>query len=393
MAPLPRPAPAPAWILTGAAVLADAAFAERDLVLAGGRIAATAPAGARSFDADGLLALPGIVDIHGDAFERQVMPRPGVSFDLATALLDTDRQLVANGITTAMHGVTWSWEPGLRGAENARALLDALERLAGHLAADTRYHLRHETYNLAGEAEILDWIAAGRLGCLAFNDHTTGIDLARMTAPKVAKMAERAGLDHADFATLVANVRSRGDEVPASIERLAAAARVAHLPMLSHDDVSPTMRAWFRGLGVTIAEFPLDVATAEEARSAGEAVVFGAPNVLRGGSHIGSPAAAAMVRAGLCTVLTSDYYYPALAAAPFRLAAQGDADLAAAWALVSENPARALGLADRGRLADGLRADVVLIDPGTDAVPPRVVATFADGRLVHCADGSRLGPG
>src|SRR5882757_4933552 len=99
----------------------------------------------RRINAEGLLVLPGIVDIHGDAFERQVMPRPGVGFAMDIALLDSDRQAVANGITTVFHGVTWSWEPGLRGPENARAILDALESLRPQLGADTRFHLRHET--------------------------------------------------------------------------------------------------------------------------------------------------------------------------------------------------------------------------------------------------------
>src|SRR6201988_1593333 len=83
----------------------------------------------RALDAEGLLVLPGIVDIHGDAFERQMMPRPGVSVAIDVALIESDRQAVANGITTVFHGVTWSWEPGLRGADNARSILDAIETL------------------------------------------------------------------------------------------------------------------------------------------------------------------------------------------------------------------------------------------------------------------------
>ena len=107
-------------------------------------IGSDAPA-TRCIDADGLLVLPGIVDIHGDAFERQMMPRPGVDFAMDIALLDSDRQVLANGITTVFHGVTWSWEPGLRSADNARAILSAIEELRPHLGADTRFHLRHET--------------------------------------------------------------------------------------------------------------------------------------------------------------------------------------------------------------------------------------------------------
>jgi len=90
----------------------------------------------RSIDASGLIVLPGIVDLHGDAFERQMMPRPGVDFALDIALLDSDLQALANGITTVFHGVTWSWEPGLRGPDNARAMLDAIERLRPSLGAD-----------------------------------------------------------------------------------------------------------------------------------------------------------------------------------------------------------------------------------------------------------------
>src|SRR5262249_50254061 len=92
----------------------------------------------RALDVPGLLLLPDIVDIHGDAFERQIMPRPGVDIALDIALIDSDRQAIANGITTVFHGVTWSWEPGLRGTDNARAILTAIEALRPRLAADTR---------------------------------------------------------------------------------------------------------------------------------------------------------------------------------------------------------------------------------------------------------------
>src|ERR1700719_1922683 len=124
-----------------------------------------------TFDARGLIVLPGIVDIHGDAFERQIMPRPGVAVSLDIALIESDRQAIANGITTVFHGVTWSWEPGLRGPKNARAILQALKCLEPRLAADTRFHLRHETYNLDAEPEIIQWLGDGRIDALAFNDH------------------------------------------------------------------------------------------------------------------------------------------------------------------------------------------------------------------------------
>jgi alpha-D-ribose 1-methylphosphonate 5-triphosphate diphosphatase len=88
-------------------------------------------------DAGGYLVLPGIVDLHGDAFERQLMPRPGVHFAPVSALPETDRQLLANGITTAYHGVTLSWEPGLRSIEAAREFRAALSAARSRLGADT----------------------------------------------------------------------------------------------------------------------------------------------------------------------------------------------------------------------------------------------------------------
>ncbi len=87
------------------------------------------------FDATGLLVLPGIVDIHGDAFERQLQPRPGVDFPADIALADTESQLLANGITTAFHGVTLSWEPGLRSLTAWRET----SRRPGRAAMDLRH--------------------------------------------------------------------------------------------------------------------------------------------------------------------------------------------------------------------------------------------------------------
>src|SRR5262249_15196792 len=144
-----------------------------------------------TIDADGLLVLPGIVDIHGDAFERQMMPRPGVDISLDIALVDSDRQAIANGITTVFHGVTWSWEPGLRGAGNARGVLAAIEALRPRLAADTRFHLRHEIHNLAAETEVSEWLAAHRIAVVAFNDHLPSADSAAKRPDKIAQMAER----------------------------------------------------------------------------------------------------------------------------------------------------------------------------------------------------------
>src|SRR5665213_1941227 len=160
--------------ITGGQVLLPAdGMQPIDLSVADGRIdrldSPPASGGIR-LDASDLLVLPGIVDIHGDAFERQVQPRPGVDFACDIALADTESQLLANGITTAFHGITLSWEPGLRSLTQWRKLLDALG--ARTWTCDMRVHLRWEAYNLDALDVALADIAAGRVHLLAFNDHT-----------------------------------------------------------------------------------------------------------------------------------------------------------------------------------------------------------------------------
>ena len=154
---------------------------------------------------------------------------------------------------------------------------------------------------------------------------------------------------------------ARVDDVPAGLDRIAAVARAAGLPMASHDDDSIAARDGFRGRGARICEFPMAEEVGRAAVEAGDFVVMGCPNVVRGGSHLGWASAARLAEAGICSVLTSDYYYPAMMRAAFVLAERGVLDLAQAWALISENPARAGGLADRGTIAAGKRADLVVV--------------------------------
>jgi len=363
--------------ITGGTVLVDGRLQPAELLLAGGLIAEGRLPRARVFDATGLLVLPGLVDIHGDAHERALQPRPGVSFPPDMALRDSAAQLLACGITTAYLGITLSWEPGLRSLETWRGLMAALDGLRPHLACDLRVHLRFEADNLEALPDALADIAAGRVHLLGFNDHSPAI-LRRMDdAKQVAKYAGRAGIPPEEFLALLQRVAACRPQVPAARARLAAAAATAGLPMLSHDDATPEDRALFRGLGARICEFPMSEAVALDARAAGEAVVMGAPNVVRGGSHLGWASAAPLAERGLVTVLASDYHWPALLAAPFAMARRGRMGLPEAWALVSANPAAALGLTDRGTLHPGKRGDVVLVDPEG----PEVVASFVAGRL------------
>jgi alpha-D-ribose 1-methylphosphonate 5-triphosphate diphosphatase len=374
-------------IVGGTVLLASDGLVKTDVGMNGGVID-SAGRGA-VFDASGLLVLPGIVDLHGDAFERQIQPRPGVDFPMDLALRDTESQLLANGITTAFHGVTLSWEPGLRSLTAWRSLLAALD--AGSWTCDMRVHLRWEAYNLEALDTAVADIENGRVHLLAFNDHTPSI-LNKLKDPvEGAKYSGRAGMKMEAFRAMADEISSRANEVPAGLDRIGAAARAAGLPMASHDDDSIAVRDGFRARGARICEFPMAEEVGRAAVEAGDFVAMGCPNVVRGGSHLGWASAARLAEAGVCTVLTSDYYYPAMMRAAFVLAERGVLDLARAWGLISENPARAGGLTDRGVIAAGKRADLVVVDPATS----RAVATVAGGRVAYVtsAGSGRLSAG
>jgi len=113
-------------------------------------------------------------------------------------------------------------------------------------------------------------------------------------------------------------------------------------------------------------------------------IVLGAPNAARGGSHLGSIGAADMIRAGLCDILASDYYYPAMLGAIARLIADGVGVLHDLWPLVAANPARAMGLTDRGEITVGQRADLIVLD-WNDV--PAVGQTWVAGRPAYRAQG------
>ena len=369
------------WIIEGGKTLRGTELLADDLFVADGAIAENPARDARRFDASGLLVMPGLVDIHGDAHERQFQPRPGIGFPAALAMRDSAAQLISCGITTAYLGVTLSWEPGLRSLDAWRGMKATLRDMKGSSATDLRVHLRFEADNFDALDDALADIASGDVHLLGFNDHTPSIVKKLGNLDDVAKYAGRAGMKADAFMALAQQVYARRDEVPAARTRLAEAAANADIPMLSHDDDSIERRALFRAHGARICEFPITEEVAADARAANEAVVMGAPNVVRGGSHLGWASAAPLAERGLVNVLASDYFWPAMMEAAFVMAGRGVLDLPRAWALVSANPAEACGLQDRGRLEAGLRGDVVVVDEARRAP----VAAFAEGRLAWLA--------
>lgn len=362
--------------LTGAEVLWPDGLSRDTLSLAGGRIA-DAPVG-RTVDLSGFLVLPGIVDLHGDAFERHVAPRRGVMSDPAEGIVATEAEIAANGVTTAVIAQFVSWEGGLRGADFADTVLRAMARVKGGLVTELIAQLRFEIGLLDDYATLPQKVRDWDVGYVVFNDHLPHDRLSEgRKPPRLTGQALKAGRNPEAQLAMMQAMHDRWAEVPGALDWLTAELAGQGIRLGSHDDASPDARRDWRARGVRLSEFPETLETAEEARDHGDPVIMGAPNLVRGGSHKGNVGARDLVAAGLCTALASDYHYPSLRRAAFLVADEGLATFAEAWALVSAGPAGVLGLDDRGRFEPGLRADLTILDAQTR----RVAATMAAGRF------------
>jgi alpha-D-ribose 1-methylphosphonate 5-triphosphate diphosphatase len=250
------------------------------------------------------------------------------------------------------------------------------------MVTDIRAQLRLETH-LTDLFEMLpERIADWGVDYVVFNDHLPHDRLAEgRKPPRLVGQALKAGRNpEMHFQTLL-DLHARRAEVPAALDRLARELLGAGLRLGSHDDATPEERRVWHARGARVAEFPETEAAARTARALGDSIVLGAPNLVRGGSHKGNVSARDLVFAGLCDALASDYHYPSPRRAAVQLVEQEGLDLATAWHLVSGGPAQALGLHDRGKLAPGLRADVVILDAQTH----RVAATLCAGRFSYLA--------
>jgi alpha-D-ribose 1-methylphosphonate 5-triphosphate diphosphatase len=370
--------PLPPMTLSGAKVLKDGHLATGSVGMAEGLF--SDPGDGRVVDLSGYLVLPGIVDLHGDGFERHVAPRRGAMKDIDDGILATEAELAANGITTGVLAQFYSWEGGLRGPDFAEQVLRSIARVNQLCATDLIGQLRFEVNLVDDYACLADGIADWGVRYVVFNDHLQHDRLAEGRRPKqLTGQALKAGRSPDVHLALLQGLHARRCEVAPKLDALCTELRARGVRMGSHDDTDPSLRATWRARGVDIAEFPETLSAAEAARADGVPVILGAPNVVRGGSHKGNMSAFEAIALGYCDALASDYHYPSLRRAVLFLTDAGVLDFAHAWALVSEGPARVLGLSDRGRIAPGLRADAVILD----ATTRRIAATLSGGVVTY----------
>ena len=363
--------------LTGAEVLLPTGLEQTSLSLAAGVIA-DAPVG-RAADLTGFRILPGIIDVHGDGFERHMAPRRGAMKQMNEGIVAAEAEIAANGITTAVLAQFVSWEGGLRSLEFADQVFRAMIATRGDIVTDLRPQLRFETHmlDLYGDlpARIADW----QVGYVVFNDHLPHDRLSEgRKPPRLTGQALKAGRNPDMHFQMLLDMHARRHAVPEALDVLCPQLAEAGVQLGSHDDNTADQRAAWHARGAHVAEFPETAEAAEAAHEAGDLVVLGSPNVVRGGSHKGNASALDLIAMGLCDAIASDYHYPSPRRAALMLAKSGLMDLADAWALVSSGPAAVLGLTDRGTLEAGKRADLVVLDSAD-----RVAATVSGGQVSY----------
>lgn len=372
-------------------VLPDTVLEDGALLIEAGRIAAISPDGggdATPIDLHGHTLIPGLVDLHCDAIEKEVAPRARVLFPLDFAVAQVDRRNAAAGITTPFHAISFAdTDGGVRDIGTAKALVHALSAYRGRGLVDNRIHCRYEVTDTDAADMLHVLLDEGLVGLLSIMDHSPGQGQFRTVDAYIDYMCGNHALPR-ETAQAIAESKLAGragaiERITALVEHaLAVGVRVA-----SHDDDSVARVAAMHAMGARLTEFPIDAETAHAAKACGMATLFGAPNVLRGMSQSGAMRAIDAIVAGSASCLCSDYQPSTLAPAAFLAAERAGLPLHEAVALVTRNPADACGLHDRGRIAVGMRADLVAVHLDRDGASrwPTITQTWCDGRLVFSA--------
>lgn len=340
-----------------------------------------------ALNGEGAYLLPGLVELHTDNLDKFFAPRPKVDWPAHSAMSSHDALMVASGITTVLDAIgVGDVRDGGHRLDNLTKMIDAIRdsNRKGLNRAEHRLHLRCELPHHATQPLFEALMQTPELSLVSLMDHSPGqrqyASLEKYREYYQGKYAlneRQMDAFEQEQLTLAAQWSQPNREA------IAALCRARHIAIASHDDATEAHVEESHGVGSAIAEFPTTLEAARASRARGMQILMGAPNIVRGGSHSGNVAAWALAAEGLLDILSSDYYPASLLDAAFRLAAdeRNALELPQAMALVTRNPARALGLEDRGAIAEGCRADLVLAH--TDHGHPHIRHVWTQGRQVY----------
>lgn len=341
-------------------VIEDAAILIEDDVIAA--INPGSGNGAEVIDLRGQTLIPGMIDLHCDALEKEVEPRPNVHFPLDFASAQADKRNAAAGVTTVFHALSFANEElGVRNNAFAASVARAVHAWNPHGLVDNRVHCRYEVTDPTAPEVLLELMEADEMHLLSVMDHSPGQGQFKDIAAFRDYLSRTYKKSETELDSLVANKLAQAEGAMDRIRTLVDAAKARNIHVASHDDDTPEKVETLHRLGVGISEFPINLESARAARERGMSTVFGAPNILRGKSQSGAVRALDAVLAGVADCLCADYHPATLIVAVFRLPELAGIGLPEAVRLVSTNPAHAAGLDDRGEIAVGRRADLVSV--------------------------------
>ncbi|RPE02889.1 alpha-D-ribose 1-methylphosphonate 5-triphosphate diphosphatase [Candidatus Pantoea deserta] len=340
-----------------------------------------------ALDGEGAYLLPGLVELHTDNLDKFFTPRPKVDWPAHSAMSSHDALMVASGITTVLDAIgVGDVRDGGHRLDNLSKMIDAIRdsNLKGLNRAEHRLHLRCELPHPTTLPLFEALMTTPELSLVSLMDHSPGQrQYASLEKYREYYQGKYALNDRQMDAFEREQLTLAAQWSQPNRQAISALCRTRHIAIASHDDATEAHVDESHAVGSAIAEFPTTLEAARASRDRGMQILMGAPNIVRGGSHSGNVAAWELAAEGLLDILSSDYYPAALLDAAFRLAADERNALALpqAVALVTRNPARALGLADRGLIAEGRRADLVLAH--TDHGHPHIRHVWTQGRQVY----------
>lgn len=377
------------WLSDFRIVLADRVIERGALRIEDGRIAEIreTPVSGADVIGNGLLLMPGMIDMHGDMIEREIEPRPNVRMPMAMGLRDLDVKLASTGITTAYASLSFS--PGstyghMRSYEFTGEMIRAVRSHNAELLIDHKVHARFEVTFPAALSVVKELIGEGAVDLVSLCDHTPGRGQYRNLELQAANLAKGKSITIEEAAAqLQQRIRDRMEtagDLTATLRAITQYCALHGVPVASHDDDTVEKVTLMQSLGANISEFPVTLEAAREAQTLGMLNAMGAPNALRGQSYSGNLSAREAHAAGVLDILAADYHPSAMLPAVLVLSQTDPEGLAGATRLTTLNPARALGLEDRGEIRVGLRADLMV---ASDEGVGRVHGTICEGKPVY----------
>lgn len=372
--------------LTGArVVLRDKVLEDATVLIEDSIIAAICPesgSGAQTINLRGQTLIPGMIDLHCDALEKEVEPRPNVHFPLDFACAQADKRNAAAGVTTVFHALSFANEElGVRNNTFAASVARAVHSWNPHGLIDNRVHCRYEVTDPTAPGILLEMMESDEMHLLSVMDHSPGQGQFKDIAAYRDFLARTYKKSKTELDALMQNKLVQAEGAVERIRLLIAAAKAKGIRIASHDDDTPEKVETLHTLGVGISEFPINLKSARAARERGMSTVFGAPNIMRGKSQSGAVRALEAVMAGEADCLCADYHPAALIVAVFCLPELAGISLADSVRMVSANPASAAGLTDRGEIAVGKRADLVSVAHINGLV--QASGVFSAGKMVY----------